>query len=262
MKNNYNFTDLKGKSVILIGGLGLIGKALSEAFANVNSNLIIADLAENNRFMSRLEKINKSKNHFFHFDISKENHINDLIKYCINKFNKIDVMVNCSFPRTNDWNLGIEKVEYDSVKKNLINQLGGYYNVTNRIALEMKKKRSGSIINFSSIYGLVGPTFNIYQGTGMTSAPAYALIKGGVNSMTRYFASYYGKYNIRVNCISPGGVFDKQNPKFVKEYVKLTPLGRMAQPEDLTIPTLFLASDGSKYITGHNLLVDGGWTIH
>jgi len=96
----------------------------------------------------------------------------------------------------------------------------------------------------------------------MTSPPAYPLIKGGVNMMTKYFASYFGKYNVRVNCISPGGVYRNENPKFVKNYNKLTPLGRMANPDDLVMPTLFLASEGSKYITGHNLLVDGGWTIH
>ena len=96
----------------------------------------------------------------------------------------------------------------------------------------------------------------------MTTAPAYALIKGGINTMTKYFASYFGNKNIRVNCISPGGVFDNQDPKFVKRYQELTPLARMAVPKDLVLPVLFLASDASRYITGHNLLVDGGWTVH
>lgn len=153
---------------------------------------------------------------------------------------------------------------YQSVEKNLTMHLGGYYNCTQKIAMYMKNKspQGGSIINYSSIYGTVAPTFSIYNNTEMTSPSPYSLIKGGLNMMTKYFASYFGKYSIRVNCISPGGVKTDQNPDFIKNYERFTPLGRMANPDDLVGPTLFLASDISSYITGHNLLVDGGWTIH
>lgn len=259
---NYDFSDLKGKTVILVGGFGFIGKALCQGFVSIGANLIIADVYKDNKLMKQLKKMNIGQTEYIKFNMTKEKEISVLIENVIKKFRKIDVLVNCSWPRTKNWATKIEKVPYRSIKENLINHLGGYYNVTQHIALQMVKQKSGSIINFSSIYGTVAPTFSIYEGTEMTSPVAYALIKGGINSMTKYFASYFGKNNIRVNCISPGGVLNNEDPKFVAKYNKLTPLGRMAKPDDLIMPVLFLASEGSKYITGHNLLVDGGWTIH
>jgi NAD(P)-dependent dehydrogenase (short-subunit alcohol dehydrogenase family) len=258
----YDFSDLQGKNVLLVGGFGLIGKELSYGFSSLGADLIIADRVVDEAFLKKLSKINNSKNISFLFDISKKKEINDMIRFSYSKFKKIDVLVNCSFPRTTDWSLGIENVPFESVQKNLLDHLGGYYYISQQVALKMSKNKKGSIINFSSIYGLVAPTFSIYENTNMTTAPAYALIKGGINTMTKYFASYFGNKNIRVNCISPGGVFDNQDPKFVKRYKELTPLARMAVPKDLVLPVLFLASDASRYITGHNLLVDGGWTVH
>lgn len=260
--SNYDFSDLKNKAVIIIGGFGLIGKELCKGFMANGSQIIIASKTKNPGLLSQLKNLKNGKIEYFPFDIFQEEDIEKLLKYALNKFKRIDVFVNCSWPRTKDWATNVEKVSYKSVKINLINHLGGYYNCTQRVALQMKKQKSGSIINFSSIYGLVAPTFSIYERTKMTSPPAYPLIKGGINIMTKYFASYFGKYNVRVNCISPGGVYTNEDPKFVKNYNKLTPLGRMANPDDLVMPALFLASEGSKYITGHNLLVDGGWTIH
>lgn len=259
---SYDFSDLKGKSVIVVGGFGFIGKAICQGFASLGVNLIIADIYKDDAYLKKLKKINKEKTEYINFNMTEEEQIPLFIKNVVKKYKKIDVLVNCSWPRTKDWATKIEKVPFKSIKENLINHLGGYYNVTQQVALQMIKQNSGNIINFSSIYGLVAPTFSIYEGTEMTSPVVYGLIKGGVNTMTKYFASYFGKNNIRVNCISPGGVLNTEDPKFVAKYNKLTPLGRMASPDDLVMPVLFLASAGSKYITGHNLMVDGGWTIH
>lgn len=258
----YDFSDLKNKTIIIVGGFGLIGKPLCKGFAKLKSNLIIADKNKDNNFIKNLRSFRNNKVEYFSFDISKDKDIDKLIKKTLAEFKKIDVFINCSWPKTKNWTKGVEKTPYKSIKINLINHLGGYFNCTQKIAMQMKDQKKGSIINFSSIYGLVAPTFSIYQGTKMTSPPAYPLIKGGINTMTRYFASYFGKYGVRVNCISPGGVYRNEEKRFVKKYSELTPLGRMAKPDDLVMPTLFLASEGSSYITGHNLLVDGGWTIH
>lgn len=256
-----DFSDLKDKKVILVGGFGLIGKALCKGFVNVKSNLIIVDINNNKSFLNKLN-YHQRRVIFYSCDITKPKIVERLVTKIVKHHSEIDVFVNCSFPRTSDWLTGVETVPYNSVKTNLINHLGSYYHFTQLISKHMIKQKSGSIINFSSIYGLVAPTFSIYKGTNLISPPAYALIKGGINTMTKYFASYFGKYNIRVNCISPGGVFDNQDKKFVKKYIGLTPLKRMAAPEDLVMPTLFLASNGSRYITGHNLIVDAGWTAH
>jgi len=124
----------------------------------------------------------------------------------------------------------------------------------------MKDQRHGSVVNIASIYGTVGPDFSIYEGTNMTMPAAYSAIKGGVINFTRYLASYYGSYNIRVNCISPGGIFDKQSPNFVNKYESKVPLRRMGLPEDISPAVGFLLAQESSYITGQNIIIDGGWT--
>jgi NAD(P)-dependent dehydrogenase (short-subunit alcohol dehydrogenase family) len=121
-------------------------------------------------------------------------------------------------------------------------------------------KGNGSIINMASVYGMVGPDFGVYNGTGMTMPAAYSAIKGGLINFTRYLASYLGQHNIRVNAVSPGGIFDSQNPVFVENYNKRVPMGRMGNAEDISPVVVFLLSDEAKYITGQNIAVDGGWT--
>ena len=124
----------------------------------------------------------------------------------------------------------------------------------------MKKHNNGFVVNFASIYGLVGNDFSLYEGTEMKPTGIYPAIKGGIINLTRFMAAYYSKYNIKVNCLSPGGIFDNQNPDFVKRYNERVPLGRMGTPEDIGPVASFLVSDGAKYITGQNIIVDGGWT--
>lgn len=134
--------------------------------------------------------------------------------------------------------------------------------LTSRILSEpMQEARSGSIVNIASIYGVVGPDFSIYEGTEMTNPAYYAFAKGGMINFTRYLASYLGPYNVRVNCLSPGGfISEGQDERFRQAYARRTLLGRMAAGEDIRGPAVFLASDASRYITGQNILVDGGWT--
>ena len=123
----------------------------------------------------------------------------------------------------------------------------------------MVNRKFGSIINIGSIYGVVGPDFNVYENTELTMPAAYSAIKGGVINFTRYLASYYGKDNIRVNCVSPGGIFNNQTTEFVKNYEYKVPMKRMGNPEDISPAVSFLLSDDSTYITGQNLTIDGGW---
>jgi NAD(P)-dependent dehydrogenase (short-subunit alcohol dehydrogenase family) len=125
----------------------------------------------------------------------------------------------------------------------------------------MKIQRFGSLINMSSIYGLIGPDFTVYEGTEMTMPAAYSAIKGGLNNLTRYLASYYGEYQIRVNTVSPGGIFDHQPELFVNNYNNKVPLKRMGQPKDIVAAVFYLLTDEASYVTGHNLVVDGGWSI-
>ena len=132
----------------------------------------------------------------------------------------------------------------------------------------IRAKKSGSIIQLSSIYGIVGQDLSIYKGTKMKESMSYSIIKGGINNLTRQMASFYGQFSIRVNTISPGGVEgkiaghkNKQSSKFIKIYSRKTALKRMAHPDDIAPAVVFLVSDAGSYITGFNLIIDGGWTI-
>lgn len=257
-----NFLDLKDKIVVIAGASGLIGKELCNGFLKQGSTVVITSRSDTKgrELEKKLNKLHQGKAAYCQLDITIEKSVDDLIKFVLDKFYRIDIFVNCSWPKTKDWMKNVEEVQYDSIKENTSNHLGGYFLCTQKMAILMKKQKFGSIINFSSIYGVVGPNFSIYDGIEMTCPPAYPLIKGGIIAMTRYFATYFAKYGIRINCISPGGIFNKQDERFVKKYSQLVPLGRMGNAEEVTGAVLFLASHSSSYITGHCLMVDGGWT--
>lgn len=257
-----HFSDLKGKIVVITGATGLIGKALCRGFIDQGSTLIITSRNKENgkQLEKELNELQIGESTYFKLDISKEKNVKDLISFLENEFSRLDVFINCSWPKTDDWMENVEKVPFESIKQNLVQHLGGYFLCSQKAAILMKKQKLGSIINFSSIYGVVGPNFSIYNNTEMTCPPVYPLIKGGIITMTKYFATYFAKYNIKVNCISPGGIFNHQDSNFVKRYGEHTPLGKMGKPNDITGVALFLASESSSYITGQNILVDGGWT--
>lgn len=262
IKTQNNFSDLQSKVVIIAGATGLIGSELSKSFVDYGATVIVSsrNKTKGKILEKQLNKMNRGKALYYPLDISKEKSVDNLIKFALSRFNKIDVFINSAWPKPKDWMKNVEEIKFDSIKKNISEHLGGYFLCTQKMALLMKKQQFGSIINFSSIYGVVGPNFSIYNGTEMTCPPAYPLIKGGIVTMTKYFATYFAKDGLRVNCVCPGGVFDNQNKKFVKNYNKLVPLGRMAEPKEIVGAVLFLSSDSASYVTGHCLVVDGGWT--
>ena len=143
----------------------------------------------------------------------------------------------------------------------------GLFLVTKAVGQKMiLNKKGGSIINISSIYGIVAPDHRIYNnifinGEEMSSAASYSSTKSGMLGLTTYLATYWSKHNIRVNAITPGGIENNQPKEFIKNYSKRVPLDRMGKPKDLIGPVIFLSSDASDYITGQNLVVDGGFSV-
>ena len=199
---------------------------------------------------------------FASFDISDFKNLDLNISKIIKKYGCPDVFINCSYPKTDDWaKNNFSNIKLKSFNKNINLQLTSSSWMLKIVADEMKKnKKLGSLIQLSSIYGLVGQNLNIYKNTNMEENLTYSVIKGGQSNLVKQMASYYGKYKIRVNAVCAGGVFDKQNKIFVKNYSKQVPIKRMAKAHEISSTIIFLSSDASSYITGSNLVVDGGWT--
>jgi len=259
MQSFKDLLNFSGKNVVVTGGLGQIGYKVSRAFLEYGAQVIVADINDSG-FAALQSESGGERCRFLPFDISNLEQIPEVAKNIVNEYKQVHVWVNAAYPRTKDWGNKLEDAPLSSWDENIRSHLGGYFWTSKAILEHMKEQGSGSLINLGSIYGVVGPNFSVYEGTEMTMPVAYAAIKGAIVNLTRYFATCYGKYNVRVNSICPGGVFADQNPRFVERYNRLTPLGRMAKAEELAMPTVFLAADAASYITGHTLIVDGGWT--
>jgi NAD(P)-dependent dehydrogenase (short-subunit alcohol dehydrogenase family) len=242
--------SLKGKIIIVTGGNGLLGKELIGKINETGGFSINLDI--NHETTDDLSLIK--------CDITKTSDVISAIEKIVIKYKKIDCLVNNAYPRTKDWGLKFEDIPIESWKLNVDFQLNSYFFISQTVSKQMLLSNSGSIVNIASIYGVVGPDFNIYEGTSMTMPAAYSAIKGGLISFTKYLASYLGPNNIRVNAVSPGGIFDNQNPIFVNNYNNKVPLRRMGNPDDIIPAIIFLLSEDAKYITGQNLIIDGGFT--
>lgn len=241
---------MKDKVIIVTGGSGLLGKAIVANLKEKGTIVINADI--------NVEKDLASGTYYC--DVTSIESIKETVEKVNSHFGRIDGLVNNAYPRTKDWGTSFEDMSSDSLKDNVDWQLNSYILFCQEVLKIMKIQKSGSIVNMTSIYGVVGNDFTIYEGTGLNPPAAYSAIKGGVINFTRYLASYYGRQGIRVNCVSPGGIFDNQHDTFVTNYEKKVPMGRMGNPDDIAPSVAFLLSDDSKYITGQNLIIDGGWT--
>lgn len=247
--------------ILITGGAGLIGSEITKAVAELGGTPIIVDINEK-LSLELCEKLIKAgfKCHYENIDLANLVAIDIEIDKLVKKYKVIDSWINNAYPRTADWGNKVEDLSLESWRANIDMHLNSYSWISRKVCLQMKEQGFGSLINFGSIYGLLGNDFTVYEGTSMTSAMAYSAIKGGIINLTRYLASYFGKYNVRVNSLCPGGVFNNQNELFVKNYSNKTPLKRMAKPEEIASACLFLVSDASSYVSGHALVVDGGWT--
>lgn len=241
---------MKDKVIIVTGGSGLLGKAIVADLKVKGAIVINADVS--------VEKDLASGSYYC--DVTSIESIKETVDKVNSHFGRIDGLVNNAYPRTKDWGTSFEDITPNSLKDNVNWQLNSYILFCQEVLKIMKTQKSGSIVNMTSIYGVVGNDFTIYEGTDLNPPAAYSAIKGGLINVTRYLASKYGKFGIRVNCISPGGIFDNQPEAFVKAYENKVPMKRMGNPEDIAPSVSFLLANDSKYITGHNLIVDGGWT--
>jgi NAD(P)-dependent dehydrogenase (short-subunit alcohol dehydrogenase family) len=251
--------DADAAVVCVVGGAGLIGAAVCRRLVEAGVRVVIADIDRERGEEVRTETGAAAVEWI---DIGDAEAVDAALGSITERCGRLDGLANLAYPQTAGYGQQLEAVTSDEMDANLQLHLGGTYTVAKAAAELMRMQEDGgAIVTFGSTYGIQAPDFTVYEGTEMTSPVEYAAIKGGVLNLTRYLASYYGPEGVRVNAVSPGGVFDDQDPRFVRQYEERVPLGRMAEPEDMAGAVRFLLSDEAAYITGHNLVVDGGWTI-
>ncbi|MCX8069577.1 MAG: SDR family oxidoreductase [Thermodesulfovibrionales bacterium] len=264
-----NIFSLQGKVAVVTGAGGLLGrehvKCLSEAGAKIVACDINKEQADKSVFQISTPSLS------FQMDVTSRESIKKVTEEIIHIFDRIDILVNNAAidDKFESPNIALNQSAFENYplelwQKSIEVNLTGTFLCSQIIGSEMAKRGSGSIINIASTYGIVAPDQSIYKNSQgeqiFYKTPAYPTTKGGVISFTRYLASYWGSKGVRVNCLSPGGVENGQDPYFVHTYSSRTMLKRMAQPSDYRGALIFLASDASSYMTGTNLIVDGGWT--
>jgi len=249
--------SLKGKVALLTGGAGLYGRQLCRALCEAGAEVYIAS-----RNLEKLQaEAEKSGATALRLDLDSDESIASVVDEIVKRSGRIDILVNNAVSRCacGSWS---ENMDY--FDRSLHTNASSLFVLTKRVAEIMKKQHSGSIINIGSYMGLLGPDPTNYTGTEMfdfeKASPIYFYEKGGMSNFTRFAASVLGHWNIRVNCIAPGGYFNHQPEAFVRQYSAHTMLGRLANDEDLKGLLVFLASDASAYITGTVIPADGGYT--
>ena len=242
---------VEGKVVVVIGAGGLLGRDFVRGIAEGGGHPVLADIVEP-----------QTSDHLaIEVDINSKASVMALISTVHARYGRIDAVVNSAYPRNAQYGRKFFDVAHEDFCENVSLNLGGMFLVCQKMAEYFQKQGYGNIINIASMYGVTAPKFEIYENTEMTMPIEYAAIKSAVIHLTKYLTKYLKDSQIRVNSISPGGILDKQPEAFLLAYKKLCSDKGMLDPVDVTNSLLFLISDGSLYINGHNLIVDDGFSV-
>jgi NAD(P)-dependent dehydrogenase (short-subunit alcohol dehydrogenase family) len=268
-----NSFDLRDRTILLTGGAGLLGREFAAALAAAQAHVVIADIETEAAQSVATEITAKTgvKALGLEMDVSDRTSVHDAVKQTLDTFGQIDVLINNAAidPKFDPTHQVEHMGSFEDYPLELWNQslavnLTGMFLCAQAVARPMLAQGKGVIINISSIYGLVGPDQRLYENsdhaTPVYKPVTYSVTKSAVTGLTRYLATYWAGKSIRVNTLTLGGVFNQHEDEFVQRYSARTPSGRMAQRSEYNGALLFLASDASAYMTGANLIVDGGWT--
>jgi len=266
--------DLVGRVAVVTGGVGLLGAEFCKTLAEAGATVAVVDLnAPASQAVADSLTSSGYRSLALPTDITQPVSVNEAVEKIVSAFGRIDILVNSAAldPKFDPEavNKGITPGAFEDYPLDLWNSalnvnLTGMFLMTQACVKPMiEHGKKGSIINICSTYGLNGPDQRIYikDGKRVAFKPVYYTVtKAGVMGFTKYLAAYYAETEIRVNALTPGGVFNNHEDYFVKNYSAKTILGRMARKDEMNGALLFLASDASSYMTGNNLIVDGGWT--
>ncbi len=265
------FFDLSGKVAVVTGSAGLLGSGFCRTLAEAGASIVLADNnAEANGRLADELTADSYAVLAVNSDIADPRSVEALVDQTLQRYQRLDILVNSAAldpkfdpEHQDEHSSSFEDYALDDWNQALNVNLTGMFLVTQAAVRPMLDQQSGVIVNICSTYGLVAPDQRIYQRQGQADVykPVYySVTKAGVLGFTRYLAGYYAGKNIRVNALTPGGVYNQHDEAFVEKYAARTMLGRMAERSEMNSALLFLASDASSYMTGANLVVDGGWT--
>jgi NAD(P)-dependent dehydrogenase (short-subunit alcohol dehydrogenase family) len=255
---------LRNKVVIITGGAGLLGQEFVKAVVLQQGVAVIADISEDTAFQVQQSlslEYSTDTIDFIRLDITSVESIKDMISTLHEKYGRIDALVNNAYPRNKRYGSDFFDVKYEDFCENVNLNLGGYFLTSQELARYFRSQKHGNIINVASIYGIIAPKFEIYEGAAMTMPVEYAAIKSAIIHLTKYLAKYFRGMNIRVNALSPGGVFDGQPEIFVEAYRRQCINKGMLDKSDLCGTLVYLLSDMSSYVNGQNLTVDDGFSL-
>jgi NAD(P)-dependent dehydrogenase (short-subunit alcohol dehydrogenase family) len=267
--NLKNLFSLNGKNAIVTGGVGLLGKNFCAGLAAFGANIAVVDLDSKKvtLYAKELEKRYGVKAIGIVCDVSDAGAVDRMVAKVTERFGKIHILHNNAASKCLDLDAffaPVEKYSPTEWRKIMAVNIDGMFFAAQAVGKVMaSQKEGGTIIQTASIYGIMGPDHRIYegskcQGRSINSPAVYAASKGAVVALTKYLATYWADKGIRVNTLTPGGVESGQDPEFKSRYTARIPLGRMARPDEMIGALIFLASEASTYVTGHNLVVDGG----
>lgn len=270
MPNLPELFDLTSRTVLVTGGAGLLGTEFCRTLAQAGAQVVIADL-DGEKAASLKDALSQEGHQAMSIttDVADPGSVRQMVDATLSRFGRLDVLVNSAVldpkfdPQHGGHTNSFEDYPLNAWNQAISVNLTGMFLCCQAAVRPMLSQGGGVIVNLSSIYGLTAPDQRLYQREGQLpqyKPVYYSVTKTGVLGLTQYLAAYYAGKNIRVNALSPGGVFNEHDQDFVKAYSAKAILGRMAHKDDMNGALLFLASDASKYMTGANLVVDGGWT--
>jgi NAD(P)-dependent dehydrogenase (short-subunit alcohol dehydrogenase family) len=263
--------SLEGKVALVTGGAGLLGKEFCLTLAQAGADVYVSDLIEEAAKTVAKELIRQGyQAEGIRLDVTSPDSVSTVVEEIVSRTSRLDVLVNSAAmdpkfdpQHASSSSNAFEDYPLKSWQEAINVNLTGPFLITQAVARQMVKQKKGTIINICSTYGLGGPDQRIYEKAGQAKVYKpiyYTVTKAGILGFTKYLATYYAESEIRVNALTPGGVFNDHDETFVKNYSARSVMGRMANKDEMNGALLFLASDASSYMTGGNLVVDGGWT--
>jgi NAD(P)-dependent dehydrogenase (short-subunit alcohol dehydrogenase family) len=257
--------SLEGRVAVITGGAGHLGRTMADALAECGARIVLVDVAgpECEKVAAEIGATRKVETAALAVDLGDETALGRVPATVVHRFGRLDILINsAALVGTSDltgWAVPLPRQSSATWRLALEINLTAPFVLVREAAPALAASGHGAVINIGSTYGIVGPQPRLYEGTDLGNPAAYAASKGGLLQLTRWMATVLAPA-VRVNAITPGGVWRQQPDTFVHRYEALTPLGRMATEEDFKGAVVYLASDLSRYVTGHNLVVDGGWT--